>query len=58
MSLSAQPERPEVVVYTDHNPDEIRVFYEIPDAVARLVQPSGDLRTFVQCVADLLELSP
>ena len=43
-----------VYVHTDHNPDEVRSFYEIPDALARLVQPTGDRRTFAQALADLV----
>ena len=46
-------DRPQLIVHTDHNPDEIRSFYEIPDAIARLVQSTGDQRTFAQCLADL-----
>jgi hypothetical protein len=53
--LMGQSERPVVQVHTDHNPDPVRCFYEIPDAVARRLQPDGDKRTFVQCLADLLD---
>ena len=47
-------DRPQIFVYTDHNADEIRSFYEIPSVVARLVQPEGEPRTFAQCLADLV----
>lgn len=46
-------ERGELYVHTDHNPDEVRVFYEVPDAVAALIRPAGDPRTFAQALADL-----
>lgn len=48
-----QSERPQIFVHTDHNPDEIRTFYEVPDAIARRIQPYSDRRTFAQCLADL-----
>lgn len=47
-------DRPQIIVHTDHNPDGVRSFYEIPDATARLLQPDDDRRTFVQCLADLV----
>jgi hypothetical protein len=50
--------RGHIYVHTDHNPDKVVSFYEIPDEVARLVQPEGDRRTFVQCLADLVAPSP
>lgn len=46
--------RPQVHVHTDDNPDEVRCFYEVPDALARRIQPQGDRRTFAQCLADLM----
>lgn len=48
-------ERSTVHVHTDHNPDSVRVFYEVPDALAKRIQPAGDRRTFTQCLADLVE---
>lgn len=52
------PKRPRVHVETDHNPDEVRGFYEIPDALAQMVRPEGESRTFAQCLADLLAVRP
>lgn len=49
-------ERPRIFVHTDHNPDLVSSFYEIPDAIARRIQPPGDRRTFAQCLADLAEV--
>lgn len=49
-------DRPTIHVHTDHSPDKVRTFYEIPDAIARRLQPDGDTRTFVQCLADLAEV--
>jgi hypothetical protein len=46
-------DRPVIVVHTDHNPDKVRSFYEIPDALAQMIQPDGDSRTLAQCLADL-----
>lgn len=46
--------RPVLMVHADHSADDVRAFYEIPEAVTRLVQPEGDRRTFAQCLADLV----
>lgn len=50
--------RDRIFVHTDHNPDPVRSFYEIPDELARLVQPEGDPETFAQCLARLVTLIP
>lgn len=47
-------ERCHLYVCADFNPDEVRTFYEVPREVALRVQPEGERRTFVECLADLL----
>lgn len=49
-----EDERGHCYVHADFNPDVVRTFYEIPREVARLIQPEGERRTFVECLADLL----
>jgi hypothetical protein len=51
-------DRPQVHVDTDSNPDAVRAFYEIPDAVAQRIRSTGppeDKRTFVRALIELLE---
>jgi hypothetical protein len=51
-------QRPCVYVHTDHNADDVRVFYEIPEALAQAVRNrEDDPRTFTQALADRLALS-
>lgn len=50
------PPRPIVYVHTDHNADDVRTFYEVPEILARRLQPEDDERTFTQALADLLAL--
>jgi hypothetical protein len=46
-------ERPVVYVHTDHNPDDVRTFYEIPDALAeRLRRGCPDDWTMTRCIAE------
>jgi len=52
--MSDLDKRPQVIVHTDHNPDEVRSFYEVPGALVNLIRPSDDERTFVQALADLV----
>lgn len=51
---AAREDATNVFVATDHNPDRVRTYYEIPDAVAERVRPPADRRTFVQALSDLL----
>lgn len=46
-----------VYVHADHNPDDVPVFYEVPSALAEAIQPKGDRRTFVECLAALIDVS-
>lgn len=46
--------RPHVFVFADHNPDDTRHFYEIPDAVRYVVLPPGSQLTFVEGLAHAL----
>lgn len=47
--------RPHVYVHTDHNPDDVRVFYEVPDVIVEaLQQGTPDHFTFAQVLADIL----
>lgn len=48
--------RPTVYVNADHNPDDVRCFYEIPEALAKRILPNNDRRTFAGALADLLHL--
>ena len=47
--------RPQLFVHSDYSPDDVRTFYEIPDAIAEQVRPGpDDARTFAQALADLV----
>jgi hypothetical protein len=57
--------RPIIYVHTDHNPDAVRTFYEIPDVLVQEVRKrvrlaswprdvEEDPRTFTQALADVL----
>lgn len=46
---------PTLTIHCDFNPDEVKVLYEIPSAVADLVRAHDPERTFVQCLADLVD---
>jgi len=47
---------PTVYVFCDYNPDEVKMFYEIPDALAELIQPADSSWTFTECLALLVDL--
>lgn len=49
-------QRPVVYVHNDYSPDDVRIFYEVPEAIARRIQPANDRRTFAKCLADMLEV--
>lgn len=54
----SRPRGKRVLVETDHNPDEVRSFFEIPQAIVDRVWQPDDSRTFAQALADLLEGVP
>ena len=51
-------DRPVLFVHTDHNPDEVRTFYELPDSLIDLLRGPDDSRTVAQALADLLAPPP
>jgi hypothetical protein len=68
MGQSVDP-RPVVYVHTDHSPDAVRTFYEIPDALVQRIrlhrrldrwprEQDSDPRTFTQALADALPFGP
>ena len=53
--MNTEDERPHVYVHADYNPDDIRTFYEVPQALSDRIQPEGERRTFAACLAALIE---
>lgn len=47
---------PHVYVHCDYNPDEIKTFYEVPDALVEMVRPAESRLTFVECLAGLVNM--
>lgn len=45
---------PTIYVRCDYNPDDVKIFYEIPDVVAELVRPGDSGQTFVECLVGLI----
>lgn len=45
-------ERARIYVETDHNADDVRSFFEVPEALVRRFWAEADDRTFTQALAD------
>ncbi len=49
-----RPPAGEIHVHCGHNPDTVKVFYEIPNSLAELVKAHDQDRTFTECLADIV----
>ncbi len=47
---------PTIHVFCDYNPDEVKMFYEIPDALGKLIQSNDSDLTFTECLAFLIDI--
>lgn len=54
--MSEDDPRDVVYVHTDHNPDEVRTFYEVPEVIAVQVMAGNPDGTFAQGLADMIGL--
>jgi hypothetical protein len=50
-------ERPHVYVHTDYNPDDVRTFYEIPEALVEQVRSIDPAMPFTQALSAIIGLS-
>lgn len=51
-------DRPMLFVHTDYSPDEVRCFYEIPDALVQAFADDRGNSTIAQALADILATTP
>lgn len=58
LCASSDPEDehlPNVYIHCDYNPDEIKRFYEIPDALVEAIRPAESRLTFAECLALMVD---
>jgi phosphate/sulfate permease len=48
-------DRTQMYIHCDYNQDDIRSFYEVPDALRDLVKAHDPDRTFAECLSDLVD---
>lgn len=45
---------PTIYVSCNYNPDEVKIFYEVPDALAEMIRSVDAELTFVECLSYLV----